>query len=336
MRSDSSRYTKYALCREMLETPGVMRAFRPEAAAKLAALVDPAAPLMLTGEGSSRIFPAKRARVEALRKTDRLIPFTEGATQAGEYDLSGWNVLGASNSGRTRELIRLYRELRDAGHQRLGGVTAFDGSVLAEAATETLVLGCGSEDAVAATKSVVEQAMVWQAVLGSLAGREFPDAGDGADLVEQALTAEVPPAFADAMAGARTIFFAGRNDGVAEELTLKTNEIVRKPSDYLEGTYAAHGIEEIMSAEDVVILVNPFPEEEAKLADCIGRGVGASIFAIADRDTLFPTLRVPARGDWAEYVLLAGGWNLLVEAGLAAGIDLDKPERARKVGNEVD
>lgn len=336
MKKENPRYTRYALCREMLETPGVMRSFIPEAASKLTNLVDPAAPLMLTGEGSSRIFPAKRVRIEALRKSDTLIPFTEGATQAGEYHLSDWNVLGASNSGRTRELIRLYRDLKAAGHSRLGGVTAFDGSVLSEAAAETLVLGCGTEDAVAATKSVVEQAMVWQAVLGSLAGRTFPDTGDGASLVEQALTTEVPPAFAEDMAGARTIFFAGRNDGVAEELTLKTNEIVRKPSDFLEGTYAAHGIEEIMSADDVVVLVNPFPDEEAKLADCIGKGVGATILAIADRDTMFPTLRVPARGDWAEYVLLAGGWNLLVEAGLAAGIDLDKPERARKVGNEVD
>ena len=33
-------------------------------------------------------------------------------------------------------------------------------------------------------------------------------------------------------------------------------------------------------------------------------------------------------------VQLAAGWNLLVEAGLKLGINIDKPERARKVGNE--
>ncbi len=336
MNLKDEKYTKYALCREMMETPEVIRNFNPEAAAGLRALVDPKRPLMLTGEGSSRIFPAKRARIEALRKSDGVIPFTEGATQAMEYDLSGWNVLGASNSGRTRELIRLFRELKNAGHRSLGGVTAHAGTVLGDTADETLVLSCGNEDAVAATKSVAEQAMVWQALLASLAGRAFPDTEEGADLVHQALTAEVPAGFASAMAGARTIFFAGRNDGVAEELTLKTNEIVRKSSDFLEGTYAAHGIEEIMHADDVVILVDPFADEEEKLAECLGKGVGLTILAIADRDTLFPTLKVPARGDWKEYVLLAAGWNLLVEAGLEAGINLDKPERARKVGNEVD
>jgi glucosamine--fructose-6-phosphate aminotransferase (isomerizing) len=34
------------------------------------------------------------------------------------------------------------------------------------------------------------------------------------------------------------------------------------------------------------------------------------------------------------YLELAAGWNLLVEVGVQTGIDLDKPVRARKVGNE--
>ena len=31
---------------------------------------------------------------------------------------------------------------------------------------------------------------------------------------------------------------------------------------------------------------------------------------------------------------MAAGWNLLVETGLRLGVNIDKPERARKVGNE--
>jgi glucosamine--fructose-6-phosphate aminotransferase (isomerizing) len=53
-----------------------------------------------------------------------------------------------------------------------------------------------------------------------------------------------------------TIYFAGYNDGVAEELTLKTNEITRKKSDFLEGTYAVHGIEEEMDTNDIVFVLN--------------------------------------------------------------------------------
>ncbi|NIA22503.1 MAG: sugar isomerase, partial [Anaerolineaceae bacterium] len=63
-------------------------------------------------------------------------------------------------------------------------------------------------------------------------------------------------------------------------------------------------------------------------------GVGLTVVAIATHQTPFPTLVVPEAGEFAPYVQLAAGWNLLVEIGLALDIDLDKAERARKVGNE--
>lgn len=334
MNKNESRYTRFALCREMLETPALTRRFEASAVTHLTQLVVGYSAILLTGEGSSRIFPAKRARAQALRTPGALVPFIEGATQAMEYHLGDSGVLGASNSGRTRELIRLFKRLRQNGHTGLGGVTAQAGTPLEEASDAVFVLGCGQENAVAATKSVVEQAMVWQAVLNAINGQEFPETASLADGMEEALTQPIPEAFSRAMAAARTTFFAGRNDGVAEELALKTNEIVRKPSGYLEGTYAAHGIEEVMHEDDVLILVDPFPEEEAKLKKCLADDVGLNIFAVADRDTLFPTLRVPAQDPWREYILLAAGWNLLVEAGITAGVNLDETKRARKVGNE--
>ncbi|MFO0916846.1 MAG: hypothetical protein U0872_00825 [Planctomycetaceae bacterium] len=49
---------------------------------------------------------------------------------------------------------------------------------------------------------------------------------------------------------------------------------------------------------------------------------------------MFPTIQIPDAGDLAGFVQLVAGWNLLVEAGLQLGINIDKPERARKVGNE--
>ncbi|UCE46580.1 MAG: hypothetical protein JSW47_13265, partial [Phycisphaerales bacterium] len=58
------------------------------------------------------------------------------------------------------------------------------------------------------------------------------------------------------------------------------------------------------------------------------------VVAIANRETPFATIRVPDAGELTPYVYLCAGWNVLVEIGLALGINLDKPERARKVGNE--
>ncbi|MHC4387952.1 MAG: sugar isomerase, partial [Planctomycetota bacterium] len=134
---------------------------------------------------------------------------------------------------------------------------------------------------------------------------------------------------------APTIYFAGYNDGVAEELTLKTNEITRRKSDFLEGTYAVHGIEEVMDPTDIVFVVDPIQEEIEKFQEVLVKGVGLKVVAIADRDTPFTTVKVPAAGELRQYVCLCAGWNVLVEIGLALGINLDKPERARKVGNEL-
>ncbi len=138
------------------------------------------------------------------------------------------------------------------------------------------------------------------------------------------------------IANAGTIYWAGRNDGVAEELTLKTNEITRKQSDFLEGTYAVHGVEEVMNADDVVLWVDPYEDSEAKFDEVLQKGVGLTIIAIADRDTIFPTIRYSNAGDLSPFVQMCSGWNVMVEAGISLGIDLDKPERARKVGNEFE
>ena len=71
--------------------------------------------LFLTGEGSSRIFPAKNLISEILRLGVPVAAATEGARQAHEYDLSKFVVFGASNSGKTKELISLFTQLGKRG-----------------------------------------------------------------------------------------------------------------------------------------------------------------------------------------------------------------------------
>jgi glucosamine--fructose-6-phosphate aminotransferase (isomerizing) len=291
---------------------------------------------LLTGEGSSRIFPAKQAIAHALRSGDSLAIHTEAATQAAEYPLDRFAVCGVSNSGRTAEVIRLFQKLKDAGHPALFSITAHAGSKLESLAKTAFTLKCGGESAVAATKSVLEQALHHRALIDAVGGRKLDRSklGAAAKAVEEALTTAIDPALVEKISKAGTIYWAGRNDGVAEELTLKTNEITRKTADFLEGTYAAHGVEEVMQSNDVVICVDPFADAEAKFADVLAKGVGLTVVAISHRETLFPTIRIPDAGDLAGFVQMAAGWNLLVATGLKLGVDLDKPQRARKVGNE--
>jgi glucosamine--fructose-6-phosphate aminotransferase (isomerizing) len=336
MNLTDQKYAKYKLAQEMMDTVGVVKGFNRDQTAEVAKKIKSVGKLLLTGEGSSRIFPAKNAIRKCLRWGLDLQISTDGSRQSAQYDLSKFAVFCASNSGRTKEVVLLAKKLGEQGNNNRFGLSANKKTLLEEACSETFVLTCGWEQAVAATKSVVEQALFYESILMHIAGTiEKLDRAALAPKLKEALTMKIDKDIVKAAANATTIYFAGYNDGVAEELTLKTNEITRKKSDFLEGTYAVHGIEEVMEAEDIVFVVDPIEEEIAKFKEVLVDGVGLKVVAIADRETPFPTIRVPQAGQLAPYVYLCAGWNVLVEIGNALNINLDKPERARKVGNEL-
>lgn len=336
MHAAAAPYSQFGLVQDMLQTPQVIRGFNPAVVQPLVEPIRAAGKLLFTGEGSSRLFPSKHAIQQSRRHGWPLTLHTEAGRQSQEYALADWAVLGMSNSGRTAEVIRLFQGLADAGHQRRFSLTAQAQSTLEGLANQGFVLQCGKESAVAATKSVIEQALFCQALVEAVAGRatlaeRLPAL---ADAVHAALTMPIDSLLVSKLAGAGTIYLAGRNDGVAEELTLKANEITRKRSDYLEGTYAVHGIEEIMNPDDVVVWIEPYAESEQKFHDTLVQGVGLTVIAISSRPTMFPTIAIPDAGALSGFVQLAAGWNLLVEIGLRLGVNVDKPQRARKVGNE--
>ena len=336
MIADRSPYSNFHLIGDMLYAAEVIRNFDPSVVKPVAKDAASVGKLMLTGEGSSRMFPAKSTIKHVREKGWPLTIATEAGRQSQDYVLNDWAVLGMSNSGRTAEGIRLFNNLKAAGHKHCYSLTAMAQSTLESLSASGHVLTCGKEGAVAATKSVVEQALYCRALVEAIAGQETLK-GRLSTLADQfvaALQLPVDAEISNKLAKASLIYFAGRNDGVAEELTLKTNEITRKRGDYLEGTYAVHGIEESMQADDVVVWIDPFQESEQKFYDVLVKGVGLTVIAISTRQTLFPTIQIPDAGDLSNFVQLAAGWNLLVEAGLQLNINIDKPERARKVGNE--
>ncbi|MEA5109325.1 hypothetical protein SDC9_08726 [bioreactor metagenome] len=340
MKITGERYQSYSLCREMYETIGIVRNFDPHKFVPLAEELSSRDKLLLAGEGSSRIFPAMNAISQLLKNASNKTIITEGCLQAMEYNLDDFAVIGLSNSGRTRELLNLFGKLRQEKHDALYSVTAFAGSPVT-GISRACVLGCGPEGAVAATKSVVEQALILQVLTSFYAG-DFSALNDDfkiaarqlADELEYTLSADIETDIIEAYAGASKVYFAGRNNGVAEELALKANEITRKKSVYLGGTFLLHGIEEVMDAGEIVILVDPWQSEEEKIRQVICHGAGLKVFAISSRQTSFPTILVPDSKEFQGYIQLIAGWNLLVEAGLYMGINIDKGMRARKIGNE--
>lgn len=335
MNLKENRYAGYALVQEMMQTVDTVRNFDPSQTREVAETILEAGRLHFTGEGSSRILPAKNAIRKVLTQGINLAVSTDGSWQSAQYDLSNAAVFCASNSGRTKEVVLLAKKLAAIGNPLRYALTANENTLLEKECAQTWVLKCGWENAVAATKSVVEQALFYESILWNILKEDKKsDLNKLADAIETALTLSIDPEIVRLAVEAPTIYIAGYNDGVAEELTLKTNEITRKKSDFLEGTYAAHGIEEVMDKNDIVFVIDPIEEEFQKFHDVLEKGVGLKIVAISDKETPFTTIKVPNAGDLNPYVFLCVGWNLLVEIGLALGINLDKPERARKVGNE--
>jgi len=335
MNLHNHNYSKYALVQEMMQTIEVVRSFKSGQTKDVADAIKSAGRLLLTGEGSSRIFPAKNAIRKSLTWGMNLSISTDGSRQSAGYDLSKFAVFCASNSGRTKEVVLLAKKLAAMGNENRFALTANNDTLLEKECKKTFVLTCGWEQAVAATKSVIEQTLFYESILWHIRGIDMTsEIQKLAANVEMALTMPIPADVVKSAVQAPTIYFAGYNDGVAEELTLKTNEITRKKSDFLEGTYAVHGIEEVMDKNDIVFVVDPIEDEIEKFQEVLVKGVGLKVVAIADHDTPFTTIHVPSAGELNPYVFLCAGWNLLVEIGLASGINLDKPERARKVGNE--
>jgi glutamine---fructose-6-phosphate transaminase (isomerizing) len=330
----------FGLTRDMKAVVSLVASFDVSRVPRL--LVDrtqSAGSLTLVGEGSSRLVPHKQALRIAAARGYSLVLRSYGGCEAALYakSLLKSAVLGVSNSGRTAEVCALFGSLRQQQHAALFALTAFHGSALELASDAAVTLACGKETAVAATKSVVEQALFCIAAVEAAVG----DAQLSAQLpalsaaLDSALSCDVDAELIKRLAASPLIYWAGFGDGIAEELALKTNEITRKPAHFLEGTYAVHGVEEVMRDNDVLVWIEPIEWQEQKFYDTLVKGAGVNVIAVATRQTRFPTIRISDCGDLTGLVALAAGWNLLVRVGTLLGVDVDKPQRARKVGNEI-
>ena len=335
MNNSDGKYQKYFLIREMLDVKKVLAVMEPLQIFEFAKYIQHKK-ILLTGEGSSRIFPAKKVICDARHHNYKETIITEGARQSAEYDLNDHTVFIASNSGRTKESLKLIETLKKKNHKNIIAVVAHKDTEIMKQADYTYLMKSGHEEAVAATKTVIEQALFYDILFRKSNNKDIPDLKRIGDFIDQVLKTQISEKIVNQLACACMIYFSGRNNGVAEELALKANEITGKKSDYLEGTYAVHGIEEVMKKNEVIIIIDPFLEEESKIQKTLVEGIGVIVIAISNRKTSFPTLQTPDLGEFTPYLQLAMGWNLLIETALKLEMDLDHPKRARKIGNEFE
>ena len=334
MKLENHEINKFSLVKEMFETVEIIRNYDSSIIESLSLKVSDSKNFLLTGEGSSRIFPAKRLIDFSLKNKLYFNLHTEGSLQSIDYDLADFTVIAVSNSGKTAEAVRLLKSLKNKGHNNLFSIIANPDTPLEELAVESILLSSGTEKAVAASKSVMEQALIYDLLFRKISGMPMPDFNKLADKIQEALELGINDEIIENLCNAQNIFVAGRNNGVSEELALKTIEITRKKSFFLEGTYALHGIEEVLTEKDALIIVDPFAEEENKFKSLLMDKIGIPVYAISHEESIFDSIKLPLMEGFNEYIQLAAGWNMLVNIGIKSGVNIDKPLRARKIGNE--
>jgi glutamine---fructose-6-phosphate transaminase (isomerizing) len=329
------KYRQFALIKEMLETSQLVWNFKHDFSEQLISDIKNSNGIFIAGEGSSRIFPAKNMIHQSLLSSKTTNIVSEGAMQSQDYNLDDYIVFGISNSGKTKEVINLFTKLAANQHPHKIGVACHKNTPLQSLSDEFHFLNCGEERAVAATKSVIYQALFFDFLLCKINNEILPNTKSLAIDLNTVLNQTIEPSIVSMLTSARTLYFSGRNDGVGEELALKTNEITRQQSGFLPGTYLLHGIEEVISTNDALILIEPFAEECEKIEKIYSNEIGINVIAISSKPTRFPTILLPnSNPKTLGYLALAAGWNLLVETGISLDINLDKPIRARKIGNE--
>ena len=113
MNLKDQNYAQFALVREMMDTVETIRKFDPDCTKQIAEQVKQVGNIYFTGEGSSRIFPAKNSLRKFKRWGMDVNIQTDGSWQSREYDLSKYAVFLASNSGRTKEVTLLAKKLME-------------------------------------------------------------------------------------------------------------------------------------------------------------------------------------------------------------------------------
>ena len=319
------------LITEMWQGINLIRTFNPAVMSAWRQHMDKGK-ILLTGEGSSRIFPAYNMMAYAKKINAPLQIETMGAREASCYAWHDRFILAASNSGKTKETIA-FLSLCQTENIQTYVLTANADTPITHIASAHHLLSGTPEKAVAATQSVIEQALCYQALLG---GSEWPAQNTAADLCATIMQSTIDPLLIKRLMSAQHLYWCGPKDGVCEELALKTIEILRKPSFYLEGTLALHGIEEILSPEDVIIIYHPHADDIPLYHKYLAHNIGTQIIFISHHPQKLPSIIVPHCAGFDGYLGLVQGWKLLAEAGLQLGVDLDKPKRARKVGNALD
>jgi glucosamine--fructose-6-phosphate aminotransferase (isomerizing) len=267
-----------------------------------------------------------------------------GVYYGADLDLAGSAVVALSQSGETPDVVQYVERARAHGSLTVT-LTNEPGSSLAGAAEVALPLAAGPEQAVAATKTYLNQVAGLALLAGFAAGRgaEVVDglcevAGLLAELVDPVEELVRAPAVAFAYVGRMFVIGRGLEFATARETALKLTETCRVAAEPLTATDLAHGavaaldplfpVWTIASPDETL----PAVVEAAARARAAGAAVVATGAAAAAVDAAC-RLPVPPAPSAVLAPLLSVLPGQLFAAALARakGLDPDRPAGLTKV-----
>jgi glucosamine--fructose-6-phosphate aminotransferase (isomerizing) len=260
-------------------------------------------------------------------------------------DMSGSTVLGLSQSGRTPDVVEYVARARQSGAYTVA-VTNDPESELAREAEAVLALGAGTERAVAATKTYLNQV----AALGLLAAHAAGEGArfaDGLRVTADQLGGLIPELEAQAPSVAMPFAFIGRmfvigrgtEFATAREIALKLLETCRIAAEPLTATGLAHGP---VAALDTLFPVWTIASDDATLPAALEaaarvRAAGATLIVSGSAADSLPEADYVLRSPKPHLPLLAPllsivpGQLFAWALARAKGLDADQPRGLTKV-----
>ncbi len=326
--------------KEMLESERVCANFDFNTTKNLALKIG-ASRIIFTGAGSSVIFPAKQAKNRALHLGIKNKIEACFASDLFQYtDFSDTFIFLCSNSGKTKEVILLLDHVKKYGGKCIA-VTAVADSILSQRCDDKIILTCGFEKGVAATKSVIEQGLVYDSLIFHLAkiqGKKIDfeilkkDLADAGKKISYNVNKKMDAQPVKKLAESKQYFICGLETGVAEEISLKTYEIARKMGIFYPDTHIVHGPEEAIDG-GCAIIFEPSKFEKF-ISDFQRVAVKSNITLVGiDNEPRIEGLNIEINETFRNYCLLSGGWALLRNVANYLQIDIDHPQKATKIGN---
>ena len=260
-------------------------------------------------------------------------------------DMSTSTVLALSQSGRTPDVVDYVERARAAGAFTVA-VTNDPGSRLAEISEEVLPLGAGDEQAVAATKTYLNQV----AALGLLAahaagkGSSFADDLRSVATTLRSLIAELEARITNvavpfAFAGRMFVVGRGAEFSTAREIALKLLETCRVAAEPLTATDLAHGPVAALDALFPVWVIASGDETLPAVLEAATRAAeaGATIIAsgnaageVPGADYLLPVPKPPSTLT-APLLSVVPGQLFAWALARTKGLDPDEPRGLSKV-----